>query len=294
MRKRAKVVLQEGLISHLIKSQRSPALEASDMIEQGARKLHNDALCELGRASCYHFWALFKIERSCQEFLWAKKRLNQERMNKAQLKNLPRQLKKTASWVLYAVEPKNKKRVKVPYSANGFEARADDPSTWASFKQCNHTLNDGYYDGIGFALSEKVGIIGIDFDSCVDPETGKIVDQFVARWVDRFDSYTELSGRGNGLRVLVKGILPGRRRRAQDIQVHGPGRFFFNTGKRLQGSSKSVKHRQKQLNDFYDEIFGDVTQIPSFMGSLDDGTNGATRSGATRLHQVGYAQDDEL
>jgi primase-polymerase (primpol)-like protein len=122
-------------------------------------------------------------------------------------------------------------------------------------------LNDGFFHGVGFALTWELGVIGLHFDKCVDPTTGEITDRNVARWVDRFDSYTEFSGRGNGLNVLVKGIPRGRRRRAQNIQLFGPGRVLFATGKPMQNSSKSIKHRQEQLNDFYHEIFGRYSDL---------------------------------
>jgi primase-polymerase (primpol)-like protein len=244
------------MIRDILKKHQSVApLCRSDLIEQDVRKLHEDVLREIDGASPYYGWVLSRVSNSCNDLRCRIDWLNECRMSTVQQENLPRELKQFDNWVLYTTEPRNKKRVKALYSADGSEAMANRPSTWASFKKYARILNRGFCDGLGFILTNDSGVIGLHFDDCIDPATGKITDLRVARWVDRFDSYTELSDRGYGLNVLIKGVLRGKRRRAPNIRLFGPGRVFFVTGKRIKNSATNIRQRQEVLNDFYNEIF---------------------------------------
>ena len=58
--------------------------------------------------------------------------------------------------------------------------------------------------------------VGIDLDDCRNPETGEIA-AWAQEIIDRFDSYTEVSPTGTGVRILIRtatGLLPGDERRS--------------------------------------------------------------------------------
>jgi primase-polymerase (primpol)-like protein len=63
--------------------------------------------------------------------------------------------------------------------------------------------------GIGLVLQDKDGVTAIDFDSCLDPLTGKI-EPAAQALIDELNTYCEVSPSGGGVRILVRGNTPGR------------------------------------------------------------------------------------
>ncbi len=171
--------------------------------------------------------------------------------------NIPAALKERRQWVLWRDEaPKTGKKGKAPYQLNGHHARDDDPATWASFEQCLEAYRSRKrYDGIGFVFSPDDDFIGVDLDGCRDPLTGAVNEQARAI-IAHLDSYTEVSPSGRGIHVLVRGRLPGVRRRKGDIEVYDGGRYFTVTGNRVEGTPPKIERRQEALNSFYHEVFG--------------------------------------
>jgi hypothetical protein len=179
-----------------------------------------------------------------------------------QLDHIPSELKAYNNFVLCRIEMRDGKPTKVPYSPHGGKAKANDPTTWASYKTCIHALdNGGHFDGIGFEFSKELGIAGVDFDNCLDPATGEIIDPHIAQWVSRLNSYTEISHSGKGLHILVKGNLPGSRNRTRNIEVYDSGRYFVMTGQRREGTPATIEPRQDELGAFYREFFGDDSAL---------------------------------
>jgi hypothetical protein len=175
---------------------------------------------------------------------------------------IPQELKERAQWVLWKHERRDGELTKIPYSVRGMKAKANDPTTWAPYATCIRALdNGGHFDGIGFEFSKELGITGIDFDDCLDPATGEIIDPHIAQWVSRLNSYTEISHSGNGLHILVKGNLPGSRNRTRNIEVYDSGRYFVMTGQRREGTPATIEPRQDELGAFYREFFGDDSAL---------------------------------
>ena len=173
-----------------------------------------------------------------------------------QLDHIPSELKAYNNFVLCRIEMRDGKPTKVPYSPHGGKAKANDPTTWASYETCIYALdNGGHFDGIGFEFCKELGIAGVDFDDCLDPATGEIIDPHIAQWVSRLNSYTEISHSGNGLHILVKGNLPGSRNRTRNIEVYDSGRYFVMTGQRREGTPVTIEPRQDELGAFYREFF---------------------------------------
>src|SRR5690606_37395450 len=108
------------------------------------------------------------------------------------------------------------KLTKVPFQVNGILASSTDPRTWTTFSGAIKALKlsrggDDAYDGIGYVFSADDGLIGIDLDDCVDPETRKI-----AAWAKEIielvgPTYAEVSPSGTGVKLWVRGELPSDR-----------------------------------------------------------------------------------
>ncbi|MGZ4864950.1 MAG: bifunctional DNA primase/polymerase [Halobacteriota archaeon] len=167
-------------------------------------------------------------------------------------------LKERRQWVLWRREnPKTGKKGKAPYQLNGHHARTDDPTTWASFEQCLEAYRSRKrYDGIGFVFSSDQDIVGVDLDGFRDPATGA-VDEQARAIIAVLDSYSEVSPSGRGIHVLLRGRLPGARRRKEDIEVYGAGHYFTVTGNHVEGTPATIEQRQEALTSFYRNVFGD-------------------------------------
>lgn len=159
--------------------------------------------------------------------------------------SIPNELKALPQWVVH----KNK----VPYNPKTKRpAKAGKPETWSSFEKALETYEDGGYSGLGFELSNN-GIVGIDIDHCIDPDTKELSD-FAQKIVDALDSYTELSPSGLGLHIFAKADIPvnGRKNSAKGLEVYKASRYLTITGN-VFGELKPIAERD--LTDFYVEHF---------------------------------------
>ena len=81
-----------------------------------------------------------------------------------------------ARFVDWRWQTRDGKRTKPPFNPHtGGYADVTDPSTWADLGTAMEASERDHMDGIGFVLdAARDGIIGIDLDSCPDPNTGKL------------------------------------------------------------------------------------------------------------------------
>lgn len=107
-------------------------------------------------------------------------------------------------------------------------------------------------------FTKKDPYVGIDFDNCRDPETGEI-DEQAKKYIDRFNSYTEVSPSGEGVHIIIKGELPEGGRKKGIYEVYEAGRYFTMTGNTIR-PGLGVEERQQELDQFYSEIFQDREQ----------------------------------
>jgi primase-polymerase (primpol)-like protein len=172
------------------------------------------------------------------------------------LKNIPKELKDRPQWVLWKGEwlPDKGKYSKVPYSAKtGEKASSTNPSTWSSFTHTVKTYQGtSVYLGGGFVLTESDPFVGIDLDHCVRPDG--IIEDWAMAAVESFNSYTEISPSGTGLRIFIKGTLPPGGRKKGNVEVYATGRFLTVTGHRLTDTTH-VFDRQDALEAFHKEHF---------------------------------------
>lgn len=172
----------------------------------------------------------------------------------SQFDTIPSELQRLAQWVVWRWETRNGERTKPPYSARtGKLARANDPSTWATFLAAMKVVRRADFDGLGFVFSADDPYAGVDLDDCVDA-VGTVAP-WARKIIDQLDSYTEVSPSGHGVKVFVRGRLPKGRRRKGKVEMYDRERYFTITGQRLAGTPATVKERGPELKKLHAEIF---------------------------------------
>lgn len=175
------------------------------------------------------------------------------------LSNIPDELKQLKNWCVWKFEKRNGKRTKIPFNAETGEfAKSNDKSTWSSYETA---VNAEGVDGIGFFFEPPY--LGIDIDDIDDDlhrfKQGDKLDNIVSEFNEAFKSYTEVSPSGNGLHIIVKGKIPGSRRRKGNIEMYDSGRFFTMTGKNI-GKYKDVTEVSEQVfKTIYEKYLPDNT-----------------------------------
>lgn len=178
--------------------------------------------------------------------------------------NIPDELKQLNNWCVWKFQERNGKRTKIPFNAETGEfAKSNDPSTWSSYETA---INAENVDGVGFFFEPPY--LGIDIDDIDDALhryfQGDKIDNIVAEFNEAFKSYTEISPSGNGLHIIVKGQIPGSRRRKNNIEMYDSGRFFTMTGKTIGKYKQVTEVSQRVFKTIYDKYFPDNTiQYPS-------------------------------
>jgi putative DNA primase/helicase len=180
-------------------------------------------------------------------------------------------------WVCWRYEERDGKPTKVPYGPLTREkADSTDPETWASYEEAVSSHREHGYDGIGFVFTPEDELCGIDLDGCLDPETGEI-EGWAQDIIEELDSYAEISPRGTGVHVLVRGTLPPGRNRKGQFEAYDRARYFTVTGRHLAGTPRSIEGRQDQLERVLQRVFGEPvstnghkTVAPEFASQLSD------------------------
>ena len=121
------------------------------------------------------------------------------------------ELKPLKQWVCYQAvwDEKKQKYSKIPKNpATGYGAKANDPSTWATYAEAIRAAETRQLTGVGFEFAS--GYMGIDLDGVID-DSGQLSD-FAAEIVRTLDSYTEYSPSGTGLHLSLIHISEPTRR----------------------------------------------------------------------------------
>lgn len=173
----------------------------------------------------------------------------------AEFANVPDELKKRPQWLLWRWESKaGGGATKIPYRVDGRRASSTNPATWTAFEDAVSSFERGGFDGIGFAVSSDDPFTGIDLDNCINPDTGEVAPEAMER-VRRFDSYTEITPSGEGLRIWIRAKKYGGRCSKPGLEVYDTGRYFTVSGRMLSGSRKTIEERQSELEDLIAEEF---------------------------------------
>ena len=167
---------------------------------------------------------------------------------------LPAELRERPQWVGWRLRQRASapKPTKQPLNPRDGElASTTDPATWGTFEEalkCPGTA------GVGFVFTRDDPYVGIDLDGCRNPETGAL-EKWAADIVAQLASYTEVSPSGTGVHVIVRGSLPGTRRRKGPIEMYAEGRYFTMTGKWLADTPQEIAERTAELNALHEGVF---------------------------------------
>lgn len=148
---------------------------------------------------------------------------------------IPTELKQLKQWCIWKYEQRNNKRTKVPYSIDDRMAKSNDESTWATYEDARAALSTHQADGVGFFF--KPPYMGIDLDNIADEverfKRNDIAENVIFEMYESLKSYAEYSPSGTGIHIIIKGAVPGPRRRKGDVEMYDSGRFFTMTGDSL-------------------------------------------------------------
>lgn len=140
-------------------------------------------------------------------------------------------------------------------------AKSTDPVTWHPWETVASQIQlqdlvGSWPLGIGFTLTDSVGITCIDLDDCRDLNTGEI-DQEAWEMIRRFNTYTEISTSGTGIHIFLRGRKPGEKaqNRERGVEIYNWGRYMAMTGRALHEFGYHVQSRQEPLDELYRSLF---------------------------------------
>lgn len=201
---------------------------------------------------------------------------------------IPNHLRRFPHWVLWRFDWVEDSWAKVLYDPiSNRRAATDDKSTWGSFELVVRLYSEqqDQFDGIGFVFSLEDDLCGIDFDDCV--HGGELLEGR-SEWLEKFNSYTELSVSGTGLHVIVRGTWgKGRRRKDPDVEVYDRLRYFTVSGRSL-GEQKQIRWRQSELEEFKAALFPEVEKQSRVLPSI-----AVTKSTDELLQQAFISQNGD-
>jgi hypothetical protein len=112
--------------------------------------------------------------------------------------------------------------------------------------------------GLGFALGSAADVhfAGVDFDKCRNPQTREI-DEWARKLITYFDSYTEISPSGTGVKIFLLATLPPQTEQGKryKVEIYDRKRYFAVTGRHLDGTRTTVEFREHQLRTLHERIW---------------------------------------
>lgn len=159
---------------------------------------------------------------------------------------IPPLLAQRQQWLLWKFETKagQAKPGKVPYYVAGGRRTGDqgserDRARLATLDVARRAFERGGWSGVGFAFLPGDGLIGIDIDGAVDPQTGQPSDR-CARIIEACRSFTELSPSGKGVHIFVQGHTRTNKSNDIGLEMFCERQFFTVTARRWPGTPAEV------------------------------------------------------
>jgi hypothetical protein len=167
------------------------------------------------------------------------------------LPEVPSFLKNIPNWIRWQLEVVNGRPTKVPYRVDGRKAASTRPGDWVDYQSAVTRATIDSNGGVGFVVNR--GIVGFDLDGCRNPKTGEITS-WAQTIIDALDAYTEITPSQKGLRVWVRGTLPGSDKvfnldpavgygEKVKIEVFTDSRYFTVTGNSYFDEAGDVEER---------------------------------------------------
>ena len=177
---------------------------------------------------------------------------------------IPVELRGRRQWVAWSYEQRRRSWTKVPIQPRGAEPRAastTNPLTWGAFQEALDYASTHGLDGVGYVFSPDDDLVGADLDGC-RLHDGTLVPA-AARIIERLDTYAEISPSKRGVKLILRGALPGTGRRKhvphlgfKEVEVYDQGRFFALTGW-VVDEPRPIAERQGALDELLDELFAE-------------------------------------
>ena len=196
---------------------------------------------------------------------------------------IPQEIKDIRRWCCYKTEIKNGEETKIPMDAlSGRYASTSDPNTWTSFKLALQGCAKYNFVGLGFMLGEDsqtgTTYFGVDLDNHVDKITGKKpyetaqeFEEFANIFINALNSYTEYSHSGEGVHIICKGTLPGKRNKRKGVEMYDYRRFFTMTGKII--NNVPIAERSEEVKPLWEKYVNVETETNKNNNNNNDYSN---------------------
>lgn len=196
-------------------------------------------------------------------------------------KDVPAVMKGVKQWVTWGRNGKDEQGnhypLKKPFNpVTGKPASSTDPSTWATYEECEKAVSKFKYSGLGYVFNEDY--IAIDLDNVIDEKGNMLPD--VILLLEGLDSYTEYSQSKRGVHVILsKGAITLNKNSAKlpvtkaqlqrctrqgtkvpSIEMYTKGRYFAITGNIYNGHN-IIKENTKEARRLYREYIDPVEAV---------------------------------
>lgn len=160
--------------------------------------------------------------------------------------NIPPDLAARQQWLLWKFEPKEgqAKPGKIPYYVmggrrTGGQGDDRDRQRLATLAVVRRAYERGGWSGIGFAFLPDDGLIGIDIDGAIDPDTGHMSERCAAI-IEACKSFTEYSPSGKGVHIILQGTTETNKSNDIGLEVFCGRQFFTFTANRVPDTPAEV------------------------------------------------------
>lgn len=169
-------------------------------------------------------------------------------------RHLPREVRELNAFVVFKFAPPRKpggKRSKLPFYVvdrkmrTGEHGSKQDVTHLVSFAEAVRLFEkDIKWSGIGVCALQTNDVFFVDLDKCVDAKTGEVND--LARELLKWNTYTEISPSGQGLRLIMTGNPQiNRKNHEAGIEMFCNKGFVTLTGMPFRGTA----HRARPVAD---------------------------------------------